>query len=183
MRLRLLETSDTADGRRTPPAGARAQRRPGERHEPVAIAAREATQLLSRAADAGLTADVAATLLVEARLALDWLQEAGCTAVQLRYEPPPVALSAAEADYLRALTVSRTRRRAARVEPGVRTVSLPVRLIARASPEVVRRSVHDGDLEQAVAMEVHALRGGLLMGEWVARAAARSDLASGAGGD
>jgi hypothetical protein len=172
MRLRVVERTDQPLRRQAAPPRARPARRPGERHEPLGLDADGAGALRRLAACAGLPVDLAATLLIEARMSLDWLEALSRDVSLLAYEPEPVALSAAEADYLRALTVGRALGRAVpHVDDGPTTIVLPVRLVARAAPEVVRRAV-EGDLEQAIAMEVRALRGGMLMGEWAARAAA-----------
>jgi hypothetical protein len=92
-----------------------------------------------------------------------------------------VALSTAEADYLRALTVGRRRGAGERLAgDGPAMVALPVRLLARCSPSLLQHAAH-GDLEQAISWEVSALRVGLAMGEWAARAVVAA-LALDAGG-
>jgi hypothetical protein len=122
-----------------------------------------------------VSVDLAATLLVEARLTHDWLNELGLGARALAAPPGrAVALSAAEADYLRGLSVGRSRRHgAASSAPGATTVSLPVRLVARCSPALLDRAARS-DLEVAIAWEIGALREGLGIGEWIAWRAAQA---------
>lgn len=145
-------------------------RRPGERHEAVAISAGQSQALREKAHAAKLPVDLAATLLVEAQLAVDWLTGFGISPESLETDVDVLALSAAEADYVRALTLGRrsgARPRDARAA----TVALPARLVARCSSSVIARAVQ-GDIELAVRWEVCAMRSGLLIGEWVARAMA-----------
>ena len=151
-------------------------RRPGERHEAVAIPGGAAEAIAGQAVRCGVPLDLAATLLVEACLALDWLEAAGAANFTVT-SGPPVALSAAEADYLRALTVGR---KPGRSQPplGDVTVSVPVRLVARCSPDLLPRAAADVDLKAAIHWEAGALREGLMMGEWLTRQALRSDAVS-----
>jgi hypothetical protein len=156
--------------------GARRVRRPGEHHEALAISADVAGELAASAAAAGVSIDAAITLLVEARMALDWLQAAGISAEQIEVQSGQmVALSAAEAGYVRALTMLRgSVRRVSLPAPGCSlVVSVPVRLVARCSPDLLARAAR-GDLGQAIRWEVAAVREGLSMGEWLTRQAVRT---------
>src|SRR5688500_16354678 len=82
-------------------------RRPGERHEVIAVPSESAAQLTQAAAYSGISLDLAVTLLAEAKLALIWLRMTGRWENFAAHPGAPVALSAAEADYLRALTLGR----------------------------------------------------------------------------
>src|SRR5438045_4090773 len=100
-------------------------RRPGELHDVVAFDARACFTLAERAARAGVSVDVALTLLVELQLLDQDLADAG---VRFSEPPPPAALtlrlSAAEASYLRRLTFRRPERAAP-----TQKVAVPVRLL------------------------------------------------------
>ena len=144
-------------------------RRPGERHEVVAVPAESAGQMTQAAAYSGISLDLAVTLLAEAELAVIWLRMTGRWENFAVHPGPAVALSAAEADYLRALTVGRKPRTPPKATQTV--VSVPVRLVARCSPDLLPMLPGDLDLEQAIAWEAAALREGLQMGEWLMRQA------------
>ena len=144
-------------------------RRPGERHEVIAVPTESAAQLTQAAAYSGISLDLAVTLLAEAELALIWLRMTGRWENFAAHPGAPVALSAAEADYLRALTVGRKRRTPPKATQTV--VSVPVRLVARCSPDLLPGLPGELDLEQAIAWEAAALREGLQMGEWLMRQA------------
>lgn len=155
---------------------ARPLRRPGERHEAVVLPGDVGEAIAGQAVRCGVSLDLAATLLVEACLALDWLEAAG--AANFTVAPgPPVALSAAEADYLRALMIGRKPGRS-QPPPGELMVSVPVRLVARCSPDLLPRAAGEVDLKAAIRWEAGALREGLMMGEWLTRQALRSDAVS-----
>jgi hypothetical protein len=134
---------------------------------------------------AGLTLDVAGTLLVEWQLAIEFLEslglasDAGAEALERGrpIEHPQLALSAAEADYLRSLTIGRRTECGATppaaVAPGpgqAALFALPVRLVSRAGPNLLIRAAA-ADLAQAIAAEIAALRAGMTMGEWIVASA------------
>jgi hypothetical protein len=144
-------------------------RRPGERHEVIAVPTESAAQLTQAAAYSGISLDLAVTLLAEAELAVIWLRMTGTWENFAAHPGPAVALSAAEADYRRALTVGRKPKTPPRARQTV--VSVPVRLVARCSPDLLRGLPGEIALEQAIAWEAAALREGLQMGEWLMRQA------------
>jgi hypothetical protein len=133
-----------------------------------------AHRLRASAHRAGLPVDLAAALLVEARLVTEGLEAVDVSVDTSLANDAPVALSASESDYVRALTIGRRRpqRTSDAAHGGPLTVALPVRLLARCSPSLFKRAVAD-DLERAITLEVNALRAGLGMGESVTRRALR----------
>jgi hypothetical protein len=134
-------------------------RRPGELYDLIAVG-NAAAQVALRATRAGITFDVAATLLIECRLL-----RVDTTDVGLTHLSPPAMngprrrLSAAEADYLRALTFRR-----ARAAVSAPRAVVPVRLISRITPTVVATAAA-GDVEEAIAWEIAALIDGRTIGE------------------
>ena len=143
-----------------------AARRPGELHEPVPIDRQTAGWLAVEAERTKSHPDVLASVLVEAALVAEDLG-ASC----LRGAPPDtqqtsrLAVSAAEADYLRALTVGRSGpRRAVRQRP---TVALPMRLIGRLSGRLLADLLRVVPADDALAWEVAALRQGRTLAECV----------------
>lgn len=144
-------------------------RRPGERHEVIAVPTENAAELAQAAASSGISLDLAVTLLAEAELTLIWLRTTGRWENFTAPSGPAVALSAAEADYLRALTVGRKPKTPPKATQTV--VSVPVRLVARCSPDLLPKLPGELDLEQAIGWEAAALREGLQMGEWLMRQA------------
>ncbi|MFP5363215.1 MAG: hypothetical protein ACLGI5_10865 [Thermoleophilia bacterium] len=144
-------------------------RRPGERHEVIAVPTENAAELAQAAACSGISLDLSVTLLAEAELAVIWLRMTGRWENFAAHPGAPVALSAAEADYLRALTVGRKAKAPPKAAQTV--VSVPVRLVARCSPDLLRGLPGEVSLEQAIAWEAAALREGLQMGEWLMRQA------------
>jgi hypothetical protein len=139
-------------------------RRPGELHEPLVLTADAARRLRARAADAGLSVDIAASLLLEAGMLLErWPAAAGLTADG---DPPVLALPEASARYLRSLTVARRPRRPS--DHQHRTVAVPVRLVPRLTAAGdLERLIEAPDIEHAVALEVAAVLTGRTMSEWV----------------
>ncbi|MFI4991986.1 MAG: hypothetical protein ACHQHO_13885 [Solirubrobacterales bacterium] len=144
-------------------------RRPGELHEPLTLARDCAERLTAQAATVGVEESVAATLLVEAELLRDELARLGLAHLTPRLDTtartPERALSAAEGDYLRSLTMRRPRG----VNAAAR-VALPVRLHRRVEQRLLRAALA-ADLGQALAWEMCALMQGLTIGEWGLRCA------------
>jgi hypothetical protein len=148
-------------------------RRPGERREVVDLPEEFARALEPVASEGGLSLDVASALVVEAQ----WLtRRMACHATikpinlldgaaegQSGVHQP---LSSAEADYLRALLMSRTRTRA---DCPSGRVAIPVRLLGRIEPGLCYDS--DIGLERAIRWETAALMGRLTMSEWALDAA------------
>jgi len=169
MSLHVIHPPAVAALPERPPRPASA-RRSGDLLEPVAVPAAAAERVARSAAVAGVEAELAIVLLVEHRLALDAVQAAGAPAPDPpALRPACVAQGAADADYLRALTVA--------ARPGPSTprgelprARLPVRLLSRCRPEVLERAA-GGPLDDAIAFEVAAIGAGLTMTEWILRAA------------
>lgn len=140
-------------------------RRPGELHEPLGVALQPGCALAEHAATAGVAVDLAAALMLEAQLLLEDLEAFGAA-------PPPAQptsaarvtrrLSAAEADYLRALTL---RRRLPKSGAPPKRLVLPVRLLPHADPRRLARAA-EGDLGRTLDWEVAALLAGMTLREW-----------------
>lgn len=149
-------------------------RRPGELLEPFHLPAQAGERLSAAAARAGISADIAATVLVERSLVAADLKRLNLTAPTPRLEElrPTRRLTAAEGDYLRLLTLGKARGRSVVPEPASATV--PVRLISRA-PEVLGAAIESAtlvtDLHEALSWEVAALLAGRTLGEWTLAAA------------
>ena len=145
-------------------------RRPGELNEPVKLSGDSGRRLTAEAAALGVDVSVAATLMVEAELLRSELTRLGLADLASRLDStartPGRALSAAEGDYLRSLTMRRPRRG---VQPATR-VALPVRLHRRVDQQLLRAALA-ADLGQALTWEVCALMEGLTIGEWGLRCA------------
>lgn len=142
-------------------------RRPGELHDVVALGA-VAPVFAAKATKARLDLGLGTTLLVECELLRTDLARAGFelgTAPHI--DAPSRNLSAAEANYLRALTL----RRVQRVMPKP-DVGMPVRLIPRLTTDTLVAAA-GGDLQQAIAWEVAALLEGRTVAEFGLLAALR----------
>lgn len=144
-----------------------APRRPGELHEAVTISPELGARLMYCCASAGVVVDVAATLLLESQLLMNDLAAVGAGDLVDRLLHAEVGvergLSAAEADYLRSLTVGR-RSGSTAGRPRDRVV-LPVRLLPLLDSAVWTRA-GAGDLERAIRWETAALLGATTMREW-----------------
>lgn len=158
--------------------GPRDIRRPGDLHEALPLSASAAAQLSNRAADAGVSVDVAATVLLEAALVLTDLDQSQTGLLPTTADSEQVVrlrLTAAEASYLRALTLGRqveTRR----LVP--ETVAIPVRLVARVGQLDIDRSLNAVALEVALVWEIQAVAQGRTIGEWALVCAFGSDYKS-----
>lgn len=138
-------------------------RRPGELHEPLALGPEAQDRLARSACSAGLPLDLTARLLIEAALLVSDLEALG--APDAARDLDTVAahatvqrrMSAAEADYLRRLSVRRW-------APGP-SATIPVRLIGRLASVDVACAL-DGDATRAVAWEAAALLQSRTMLEW-----------------
>jgi hypothetical protein len=115
-----------------------------------------------------VTAALAAGLLLELALCDEMLASAGCLLADIP-PIPAVVLSAAEADYVRALSF-RARSRARPKSPRPIIVSIAVRLLPHATSERLERAAR-GDIDRAVVWEIAAARSGLVMTEWALFAA------------
>jgi hypothetical protein len=139
-------------------------RRPGEFHEPIALGSAAECQL-KRAADlAAQSPSLAGRLLLEAALLRHDLTRIGRSDDEVVLDEAARAarvsrrMSAADADYLRAL------RAPARREPGG-AVTVAIRLLARLDDIDVVVAL-GGDAQQAARWEAAALMQGRTMLEW-----------------
>jgi hypothetical protein len=139
-------------------------RRPGELHEALPLSNRAAQVVATEAATLGIGDDVAASLLVEAGLAV---ADAGPEALQLRGAAgcQDSALSESSARYVRALTIARRPGRAV-LRPAA-TAAIPVRLVTRLADKEIDELIATVELEVAVSWEVAAMLEGRTMAEWV----------------
>jgi hypothetical protein len=163
--LRLL----ASDPLPSPPAAsdlldAHVSRRPGEMHEPLPLGGSATAKVASQAAGWGVNLDVAATLLLEAGLAIGDLRSGAGIPVEVN-GPPQMALTAAHAAYVRSLTVGRQSRR--RAAGRSTSVAVPVRLIPRLANQSVDQLLDAVDLGVAISWEVAAVGEGRTMAEWV----------------
>jgi len=146
-------------------------RRPGELHEPIALAAELGERLAARAARNGIDVSVAGTLLIEAKLLRRDLAALGLqgltSELAQRAELPARPLSSAEGNYLRSLTI---RRPTATRKAPVAKLSLPVRLLGRIDAALIPRAL-EGPLAEAICWETSALARGSTIGEWGLRRA------------
>lgn len=139
-------------------------RRPGELHEPIALGL-DAEHHLERAAGlAGQSPALAARLLLEAALLRHDLRRMGRPGDEAVLDEAARAarvsrrMSAAEADYLRALRAPARRERSG-------AVTVAVRLLARLD-EIDLVATVRGDAQQAARWEAAALMEGRTMLEW-----------------
>lgn len=138
-------------------------RRPGELHEPLALDPEAQDRLARSARSAGLPMDLTARLLIEAALLVADLEALGAPGaapdldIAAAHATVQRRMSAAEADYLRRLSVRRW-------APGP-SATIPVRLIGRLSSVDVGAALH-GDATRAVVWEVAALVHARTMLEW-----------------
>ena len=124
-------------------------RRPGELHEAFPLPAPAAHWLAEEVARCGVEADVLGSVLLEASLVAEDLALERLAAL----EPAPFdklqrGLSAAEADYLRVLTVARRSRSVRRVPPQA-VIAIPVRLGWRLSAVDVVQALSEVAAERA----------------------------------
>jgi hypothetical protein len=159
MRLRVVDTRPPELPRGQALAGG--VRRPGDTHDVIVIPNAASRAIEQQAAASLIPSALAVTLLIELRL-LE--RDLTAVALPLPAAPEPVIdqrLSAAQANYLRALTWHR---------PGFvpfdnDTTALPVRLLAGATPETLMEAARI-DLELALRWEAAAIAAGRGMGEF-----------------
>lgn len=138
-------------------------RRPGDLREALLLSSRAAERMGEQATEAGVTLDVAASLVLEAGLLS--LRVPQLHELSERSDPPQIALPEASANYLRSLTVGR--RSSSQIStPPPRTVAVPVRLVPQLGAVDVDELIDRVPLEQAIAWEVAAIRAGQTMSEW-----------------
>jgi hypothetical protein len=145
-------------------------RRPGEVHEPLSLDPLAAKRLRAEARADGTSPSVALTVKLEAALAVERLRGHGIAdpvALLDRIaaaQRPQHALSAAEADYARSLTLDR-------IGGHDRGLSVPVRLHSRLRTHDVEVLLDAVGLQRAIRWELAALRAGATLCEWAALAA------------
>jgi hypothetical protein len=155
-----------------------ASRRPGELHEAVTLPADTAIALEREAARAGVDRDVLAGATLELMLLEDDL---GGSCLE-SLTPPTTrvdgrALSAAEADYLRTLTMTRSPR-PRRSQAAATTVAIPVRIVGRISPAHLKDTFDARRVDLALAWETAALMESRTLSECVLFHATRESLQS-----
>jgi hypothetical protein len=171
MTLRLATPADrpsTRLGRAQPQ-----QQRPGEHHELVRLPPEGVAELERAAIRHGVPVSVALAALVEARLALQAVVEAGGRPSLIgRHNDREASLSRAAEDYLALLRQGpedrpRPQRREA---PALGLVPIPTRLLAFCD-QAALLSALAGDLELALNWEAQAVRAGRTLTEWALRQA------------
>jgi hypothetical protein len=145
-------------------------RRPGELHRALALAPEAATRLRAEAAADGTSPSVALTVKLEAALAVERLRTHGVTDPIMLLDRiadaqrPLHALSTAEADYARSLTLDR-------FGGHDHDLTVPVRLHSRVQTHDVEALLDVVGLCRAIRWELAALRAGATIGEWAALSA------------
>jgi hypothetical protein len=167
--LRVLET-------RAPPElpssdellGWVAARRPGELHEALRLSTPAAEQLAATANAARVSTDIAGTVLLEAAIVVNDAGASARTPLRAAASSTGVRrrLTAAEADYLRALTM---RRRESAPVAAPATLSLPVRLVGIVADMDVDAAIDAVEIDAALSWETAALISGRTMAEWAFR--------------
>jgi hypothetical protein len=154
----------------------RVVRRPGELHEALALSREAAGWLAREAAGQRLNADVLGTVLLEAALAAGDVGDERFA----RMDPPDPPLdggrgrmlSAAEAAYLRTLTIAR-RSQAPRPAPAPAVIAVPVRIAGRLAGVDVAEALGAVRGETAIAWETAALIEGRTLAECILLCALR----------
>jgi hypothetical protein len=145
-------------------------RRPGELHRALTLEADAATRLRVEADADGTSPSVALTVKLEAALAVEQLRARGIADPaafldrMADAQRPIHALSTAEADYARSLTLDRFGGH----EPDL---TIPVRLHSRVQTHDVEAMLGEVGLCRAIRWELAALRAGATIGEWAALSA------------
>lgn len=145
-------------------------RRPGELHRELALEPDAAARLRAEASADGTSPSVALTVKLEAALAVERLRGFGvpdpiALLDEIAAAQRPVhALSTAEADYARSLTLDRFGGH----EPDL---TVPVRLHSRVQTHDVEALLGVVGLCPAIRWELAALRAGATIGEWAALSA------------
>lgn len=145
-------------------------RRPGEVHRALALEPDAAVRLRAEASADGTSPSVALTVKLEAALAVEQLRARGIAEPlalldQMADAQRPVhALSVAEADYARSLTLDR-------FGGHEDDLTIPVRLHSRVQTHDVEALLRLVGLCRAIRWELAALRAGATLGEWAALSA------------
>lgn len=152
-------------------------RRPGELLERLEVPAASRESLIELSSQACVPVDVAASLLVELRATLALLTGLGISNAERSLDRAAgdqrafLGLSAAEGDYVRAVTHRRWMRRSS-------LTLIPVRVIARMEPRSNRGWGTPEMLDRACAWEAAAVLSGLNLTEWSLATAAALQPAS-----
>ena len=142
-------------------------RRPGELHEALTLDPSAAARLTAEALADGTSPSVALTVKLEAALAVEQLRGRGIADPAslldaiARAQRPVHALSTAEADYARSLTLDR-------IGGHADGLTIPIRLHSRVRTHDVEALLDVVGLERAIRWELAALRAGATLGEWAA---------------
>lgn len=145
-------------------------RRPGELHRALSLEPVAATRLRAEADADGTSPSVALTVKLEAALAVEQLRARGLAdpaALLDRIadaQRPVHALSAAEADYARSLTLDR-------FGGHEHDLTVPIRLHSRVQTHDIEALLDSVTLCRAIRWELAALRAGATIGEWAALSA------------
>jgi hypothetical protein len=145
-------------------------RRPGELHRALTLEPEAAARLRAEAAADGTSPSVALTVKLEAALAVERLRAHGIAdPITLldriaEAQRPIHALSTAEADYARSLTLDR-------FGGHEHDLTIPIRLHSRVQTHDVEALLETVGLCRAIRWELAALRAGATIGEWAALSA------------
>jgi hypothetical protein len=145
-------------------------RRPGEVLRELTLEPEAAVRLRAEAAADGTSPSVALTVKLEAALAVERLRACGVAdPIMLldriaEAQRPVHALSSAEADYARSLTLDR-------FGGHDDDLTIPVRLHSRVQTHDVEALLEVVGLCRAIRWELAALRAGATIGEWAALSA------------
>jgi len=145
-------------------------RRPGELHEALPLDSFAAHHAATEASKSGLAIDVAASILLEAGLAVS---DVGHQPVSsgVSASAHMLALPESNARYLRSLTVARRPRRSPlRAQ---RSVAIPVRLVPRLANFPIDSLISAVGIDRALDWEIAALCEGRTLNEWVLMSAQR----------
>jgi hypothetical protein len=151
-------------------------RRPGELHRALELDPDAVARLRAEAAADGTSPSVALTVKLEAALAVERLRGHGIAdpiALLDRIadaQRPLHALTTAEADYARSLTLDRFGGHEA-------DLTVPVRLHSRLQTHDAEALLESVGLCRAIRWELAALRTGATIGEWAALSALAGDAA------
>jgi hypothetical protein len=145
-------------------------RRPGELHRELTLEPESEARLRAEATADGTSPSVALTVKLEAALAIERLRGHGITdPITLldriaEAQRPLHALTTAEADYARSLTLDR-------FGGHDDSLTIPIRLHSRIQTHDVEALLDTIGLCRAIRWELAALRAGATIGEWAALSA------------
>lgn len=149
-------------------------RRPGELHEALPLSIDATDWLASASASLGLAVDVLGSVLLEASLTARDVGNDRFAHLE-PCQPPAVArpMSAAEGDYLRALTLARRPHASRKGCASQPVIAVPVRLVGRLLTVDAVGALRDVVPERALSWEIAAVLEGRTLAECVLARAAR----------